>query len=354
MTRGRRGPHTGFCAAILLLAAPARLWAEPAPAGAVGKEEAPARPVEERRDPMLVPPSAPGLRVVVNGCGGLRTARVEELLRLELATLVPTIVELPPLEVQFVCTGTRVDVTLADSITGKWVAREVALPPAPQADGERTLALAASELFLASWLEILIQKPEERTPARDPQVMVAAERAAERALPPRGPRITMDLLATARARHLSEPIRTLGVALRIGPAKSESWQWFAGAGWEAGASQRDAGRAELNAGSAGLGVRWRWAGRNVELGAIASVSALYLTLRGVPSSSAFYGATHGGVAGELGAGGFVLARIGALRLGAEISAGALSPGPIGRVDAEGRVTAGGLWAGAALIAGFSL
>ncbi|HXN31677.1 MAG TPA: hypothetical protein VN894_07450, partial [Polyangiaceae bacterium] len=84
------------------------------------------------------------MRVETGGCPMLRSERIEQLLRLELATLVPVVSELPTLDVDFLCTGDRVRITLTDPITVKLVTREVSL--GASADVERTLALATSEL----------------------------------------------------------------------------------------------------------------------------------------------------------------------------------------------------------------
>ena len=109
------------------------------------------------------------------GCPDLNVERIRQQLRLELSTLIPVVTELPQLAVEFACTDERVRVTLADSVTVKVVARDVSL--GASADNERTLALAASELFLASWAELLIERPN--TPKRQlDTVATAAPRTA--------------------------------------------------------------------------------------------------------------------------------------------------------------------------------
>jgi hypothetical protein len=58
------------------------------------------------------------LRIAQSGCS-FGTERIQELLRLETTTIVPTLVDLPPLDIGLLCDGDRVKVTIADSITEK-------------------------------------------------------------------------------------------------------------------------------------------------------------------------------------------------------------------------------------------
>jgi hypothetical protein len=297
--------------------------------------------------------SSSGLSVGTSGCSGFQTDRIERLLRLELATLVPTVAELPPLNVDFLCTGADVRVTLGDSVTGKWVAREVTLRAA--VDRERTLALVASELFLASWAELLLQTPEGPTKASEP-IVVAAKRAVERAAPsrPSPPTMALDLLAIGRERHLASPLPTLGGAIRVGQANDERWQFFADIGWEAGATERASGRVDISATAAGMGARLCWHFASVELGLTGSASAVYVSLQGIPSSASFFGARHTGFTAEVSGGLEANVKLEMVRVGGAISGGAIAPGPVGRVDGGTPVRFDGAWAGVTLFAGLLL
>jgi hypothetical protein len=296
-----------------------------------------------------------GLKVTSSDCPDLRMERVEEHLRLELATLVPAVAELPPLDVEFQCDGQRVRVTLRDSVTAKWVARDLVLSGNSQVDRERTLALGASELFLASWAELLIQKPEER-PARPDPVVVAAERAVEQAVPALAnrPFIEIDVPAQGRVRHLSAPIPTLGAALRVGQTRAGSWQLFATGGWEGGSATRWSGRVDVNAAEVGLGLRrgWRIGALRVDL--VGGAAAAYVSLQGVPSSTATYGAAHAGLTADVYAALEASVPLHALRLGAALGGGYLAPGPVGIVDSANAVRLDGPWLGATVFAGLAL
>jgi hypothetical protein len=300
--------------------------------------------------------STPGVSVATSSCTDLRAERIEELLRLEIATLVPVVAALPPLEVDLLCEGTHVRMTLRDPVTVKIVSRDVVI--GATADPERALALAASELFLASWAELLIlQRPHEGTRASDLAV-VAAQAAVERAMPPRprapSPFLTIDLMAIGRERHLSAPLPTLGAAVRVGQATGGQHQLFAVAGWEWGSVQRPSGRVDIDAASAGAGIRWRLHLGKAELGLSGTLSVVYVSLQGVSSSPDYLGARRDGVTAEAAGTIDVSVTLRALRLGAAVQGGALAPGPVGVVDGAASVRLDGGWVGATCFAGLLL
>jgi hypothetical protein len=330
MTRSDR--LRSFATALLIAVTPTTVFAQAPPEATAGRS---------------------GVQVATEGCTTLRSARIEELLRLELATLVPIVNALPRLDVDFVCTGDQVQITLKDPVTIKLVTREVSL--AASADPERTLALAASELFLASWAELLIPRPDDQARASDPGV-VAAKRAVERVLPtPKPPpSVAIDLRAVGRERNFSAPIATLGAALRVGHAVCRLPQIFAEAAWEAGSVQRAPGRVDINAGAVGAGARWCTPIGISELGVFASVAALYVSIQGVADSQLYSGSHFDGFTAEASGGVDVNITFQAVRIGAAILAGVTAPGPGGAVSGEPTVRMEGPWAGAAVFAGLVL
>jgi hypothetical protein len=294
--------------------------------------------------------------VATSSCTDLRAQRIEELLRLEIATLVPVVAALPPLEVDLLCEGTNVRVTLRDPVTVKIVSRDVLI--GGTADPERALALAASELFLASWAELLIlQRPREKTIASDLAV-VAAQAAVERAMPPRprapSPFLTIDLMAIGRERHLSAPLPTLGAAVRVGQATGDQHQLFAVVGWEWGSVQRPSGRVDVDAASAGAGIGWRFHFRRAELGVSGTISVVYVSIQGVSSSPDYFGARRDGLTAEATGTMDVSVTLRAFRVGAAVQGGALAPGPVGLVNGATSVRLDGGWVGATCFAGLLL
>ncbi len=297
--------------------------------------------------------SASVVQVDTHGCATLRTERIEQLLRLELATLVPVVSELPTLEIQFACTGNEVRIALEDPVTVKMVTRDVSI--GGSADPERALALAASELFLASWAELLIPRPEDKARASNPGV-VAAKRAVERVVPASkgSPNVAVDLRVVGRERNFSAPVSTLGGALQVGLASCQKLQLFAAAAWEAGSVQRPAGRVDINAGALGTGARWCLPVGVGEIGLFASVAALYVSFQGEPSSAAYSGSHFDGFTAEGAVGIDANVTLDALRIGAALLVGATAPGPGASVRGEAPVWLEGPWAGASVFAGLLL
>jgi hypothetical protein len=345
----RAGANTAALAIAFALAmAPSAGRAQPS----TGGESLPSSPSGQNR----MERGTSGLSVTASGCPELKMDRIEDQLRLELATLVPTVAHMPPLEVDFHCDGLSVRVTLSDSVTAKWVARDVVLSPTARVEQERTLALAASELFLASWAELLLDKPEGQPSRRPDPVVFAAESAVRRAVPALANMrlIELDVLVQGRERHLSTPVPTLGAALRVGQTRTAGWQLFATGGWEGGVAQRSSGRVQVDAGEAGLGLRWGWHLGGLRLDAAGTVSAMYVSLQGVPSSGAFFGATHGGFTADIAADIEASVSLNMLRLGAALAGGYIAPGPVGIVDQATAVRLDGPWVGATLLCGFAL
>ncbi len=233
------------------------------------------------------------------------------------------------------------------------VTRDVSLGFSP--DPERTLALAASELFLGSWAELLVTRPEHDARPLAPAAVAAKEAVARVATAPlAAPSLAVDLRVVGRERHVVAPVLTLGGALRVGQARCGGLGVFTEAGWETGAASRPSGQVDVTAALAGGGARWCLRLANGQLGISASLSAAYVSLQGVSSSSAYYGAHHDGFTAEASGGFDASVTLRVVRLGAAVVAGALAPGPSGRVDGAAAVRLDGPWVGATLFAGLFL
>jgi hypothetical protein len=332
----KRGRLRPFATALLIATSPMTALAQSSPESASVEKS----------------PSA--VQIETQGCATLRSNRIEQLLRLELATLVPVVSELPTLEIQFVCTGDDVRIALKDPVTVKIVTRDVSV--GASADPERALALAASELFLASWAELLIPRPEDKTRASNPGV-AAAKRAVERVVPaPKSlpPTVAVDLRVIGRERNFSAPVSTLGGALQVGLASCQKPQLFAEAAWEAGSVERPGGRVDINTGALGTGARLCLPVGVGELGLFGSVRALYISFQGVPSSPAYSGSHFDGFTAEAAVGIDANVTLDALRVGAALLVGATAPGPGASVRGGAPVRLEGPWAGASLFAGLLL
>ncbi|AKF04591.1 hypothetical protein [Sandaracinus amylolyticus] len=93
------------------------------------------------------------LTIAAPSCSEVDLAEVQRLLEVELADVTLAWREASTPVVLLGCTGDRVRIEITDPITDKSVARTLVWP---SVDRERVLALAIAQLFLTSWLELLI------------------------------------------------------------------------------------------------------------------------------------------------------------------------------------------------------
>ncbi|MCA9650015.1 MAG: hypothetical protein KC501_08910, partial [Myxococcales bacterium] len=99
-------------------------------------------------------PSSPRVVVEADRCIGLRSDEVGRLLDIELATVTTELRSGPPLEVLLRCEQERMTIEVVDPLTRKRLSRDIPVP-LPEPGRERVVALAISQLFAASWLELL-------------------------------------------------------------------------------------------------------------------------------------------------------------------------------------------------------
>src|SRR5690606_27993696 len=231
--------------------------------------------------PAEVEAARPGPRVTVRAddCQGLSQAEVGRLLDIELAMVTTEIRSGPPLEVGLRCEGERLTIEVVDPLTRKRLARDVPAP-APEPGRERVVALAISQLFAASWLELLSASepppppPDDHAPPPDEAAVEAARRVAERSTEreaePGPPRRALELMVGVGARG-----RALERDGRLAAARTElllrGWPvprvgWVAHAGWDGGQSSRRQGQVRGQAFTVGGGVAWAARMRRVSVG----------------------------------------------------------------------------------------
>ncbi|MEM9460869.1 MAG: hypothetical protein AAGF11_42290 [Myxococcota bacterium] len=342
--------------------------------------------------------SAPATRVIVetSRCEGLRPDEVGRLLDIELAMVTAEIRSGPPLTVQLECAPARMTITVVDPLTRKRLSRDI---PAPEdAPGrERVVALAISQLFAASWLELLTATepppaPEtDRQPPPDQTAVAAARRVAERSLertPPRADpesdretapetdtepepkpegaalRRALELMvgAGARGRALEGPGRLAGarveLRMRGWPEPRVGVGWIAQVGWDFGQSNRRRGQVQGNALTAGGGLAWSVQPGPVDspigLGGAIHVAGGWAWVRGVPQEPGVPAGTNAGVTGEAAFGVGPRVRYRRLHLDLDAEVGAMLRTPVGLVDDGLAMSMGGLWAGVLLRLGGAL
>lgn len=316
------------------------------------------------------PPAAP-TRVVVRaeGCEGLSQAEVGRLLDIELAMVTTEIRSGPPLQVELGCEGERLTIAVIDPLTRKRLQRDVPAP-APEPGRERVVALAISQLFAASWLELLSATepppppPDDPTPPPDDAAVEAARRVAERSTERR-----VEPAPRRRAPELLVGLGVRGRALegpgRLAAARTElvlrGWPdpragWVAVLGLDAGGAARRQGQVRGQAFTLGAGLGWSARGRRVDVGGHVVLAGGVARIRGVPRQPGATAAGSTGLTAEASAGIGPRVRYGRLRLDLDAELGGMLRSPVGTVSggSEPPMTMGGLWAGVVLRLGGSL
>ncbi len=140
---------------------------------------------------MLRPEAAEAqVAVAAPACAELDVSAIERALEVEIADVAEAFRALSAPIVLLGCAEGRVRIEITDPVTDKSVARTVAMPTA---DRERVLALAIAQLFLTSWLELLLQAGESDAPGAE-----AAEARAREA-------VTSSLASEARTDEEEAP-----------------------------------------------------------------------------------------------------------------------------------------------------
>jgi hypothetical protein len=312
------------------------------------------------------------LVITASECEGLSTAEVERLLAIELTTVAETGGIAASLAIELDCRGNVIEIAVRDPLTRKRLAREIPAPAPDAAGRERMVALAISQLFVASWLELLMppdQRPQPE-PEVDPNAVVAARDTAETKVEARRRSTgTLSLGVGTRFHGLDEEalptVRTgLGGIAWLHP----SWGLAARAAYEGGLARRSVGNVRVDAVLLGVGGAFRWhADHVVALLVAASLEAGYVRFTGEPRGQAVAGPPTDGMGGGvslevgpcvrtgpfraslLGSVGFMLRRPEAL-----VARSSTQIGDVTTYDFEDPVSLGGVWAGATLRLGLEL
>jgi hypothetical protein len=300
--------------------------------------------------------------VRVTGCPDLDAAELARLLDLELSSVTTEIRSGPPLEVTLGCTGTELSIEIADPLTQKQLRRQLPVP-AEDPGRERLLALAISELFSASWLELLTPPPPEQTPAPTPPpqpvrpeaIAAATEVAQTRTRPPRGLGLLVGAGVRGRALTTPEPYGASRVDVLVRGWLTQSVGLAGSLGWDFGQSQREFGRIRGHAVTAAGGLAWRWRARPVVgIGGQVLAGLAWARLQGEANAPGVPTGSTAGVTGELSAGVGPRVTFRRLRVDFDGEAGWMLRTPTGRVATETPFRLGGLWVGAIVRIGVDL
>jgi hypothetical protein len=253
--------------------------------------------------------------------------------------------EAPPIHID--CAQDSLRVEVRDPLTGKTLARDVPAPKAHDPAADRMVALAVSELFLSSWLELLLPPAERKPPPAAPPVSVSsAEEVARKAVAPSTTRVDTTVLGGIGVRDLGKPYPTLRLGLRSGPVFGRVAP-FVGVGFETGQARRERGTVSTRSVTIALGVRWRLlGGARAALDLVGSGAFGYAFAHGSAAQSTDVASSASGALVELGLGLSPAVDLGGVELFFEPLVGNTFPKLSARVAGEAPVRWSGLWCAA--------
>ncbi len=278
-------------------------------------------------------------------CVGLDAREVARLLDLELSTMRHGGDSTPPFDLELTCAGATMQMTLVDPTTSKRLERSIPMP-SPGPGSERVVALAASQLLVASWLELLASPPDPEVPAPLPQPRPSpmARRVARQRIevPKAQADARLGLDAGMTVRDLRRPTVLFGVggaaALWMLPRFSAGLE----AGFEHGTASRDTGSVSLWLSWIGVGAGWRESlSPHVDWEVFALAGPAFVQLNGRPNSTAFVGKSATSVSGQVWLRTGPRMHAGPLGLGLAVCAGWLATAPDGTVAGDEPVALAG-------------
>jgi hypothetical protein len=310
------------------------------------------------------------LTIAGPSCAELELAEIERLVEVEIGDVAAEWSERADPVVLLGCAEGTVRIEITDPVTDKSVARTIVAPP-PE-DAERVIALAVAQLFVTSWLELLIDGDHA-----DSEGAQEAERIARAAIEPEpvvppietppveppppieppspGPSITGELTIEAGARYrVTDEALGTGIGALRGQLVIDSLLVGARVALEWGRTSRT--RGTIDAWLAAFGITAGW--RSPPVGAFyvdvsAIVSVVYMALAGRPSGSGVAGGTTQAIAAEIGAEVVPSIRLGPVIVGLALAVGGVLFAAPGVVTGERPVDVGGLALSAALRIGLA-
>ncbi len=281
------------------------------------------------------------LIVEAEKCPGFSESELKRLILLEIGEVLAVQSPGNPLGVIFECADRKMKLTIRDSFTDKEITRVIAEPPKHLPGRERVSALAASQLFLASWAELFTPGfPEESLPADvSAETIRSAKQFVEQRirLPRKEPTESFSLSVdgTVSVVDLRNPFPMYGARITIGFFLHQRWRIFASILFSGGRAERDAGRVDVVSGGAAVGAALDWlrAGR-FSMNSSIHIAGHYLSLSGMPASELYTGSSFARITGETFISTGPRIRLGRFNLGMDAEAGILFPWISGLVSGE--------------------
>lgn len=320
--------------------------------------------------PFVHPGSAEGqVAIAAPACADLDVHAIERALEVEIDDVAAAFRDLAAPVVLLGCADGRVRIEITDPVTDKSVARTVPMPPA---DRERVLALAIAQLFLTSWLELLLEGSEVGAPGAAEAEARARDAVAASLTPPPSidvapaPERDVDPEpasgAEAPASSASAPAITGEISLEAGPRVRLEGEgvvsgWLAARGqmvldglvllgvrldFDAARLQRTRGAVDLYVGSASLlaGLRTPAVGPFFVDGSL-GVGAVVLVLEGRPYEADVAPGSTRAIAAQALVEVAPSLRAGPLIIALPLVLSGIAFAPEGRVSGEAPVVVGG-------------
>jgi hypothetical protein len=295
------------------------------------------------------------LDVELNQCANLNAEEISHLLELELSSAEreSDTLAMPP--VRLVCQPSQIRVTVDDPVTQKTLSREIAAPSPNDPTGNRIVALAVAELFLSSWLELLLPPERRVVKSKAPtQTVARLTRVAKNSIEPKPIQWELGLDATLRLRHPKTPFLGYRPALLAAFIIRERYRLLLSASLEYSRVSRTGGDVAARTASLGTG-----AGVRLNLGErFCWDTDLLLSLVSVSANGE---STTDGIL-EHSASGFgfdtaiksgPMLRLGTLFTKLELQSGLTTPRFTARVPGDTPVQLGGWWLGLGVELGIS-
>lgn len=318
------------------------------------------------------------LALAAPSCEGLDFDSLRALLEVEIGDVAAEWREISTPVVLLGCAGDQVRIEITDPVTDKSVARTIAMPALAR---ERVLAIATAQLFLTSWVELLLDEsagsgPGAEAAERRARALIEAALEAEPSEPPpeapsapsepivqplppsepapsEPPRLRVDaelgLEGGMRLRADGEQLVTALGGLRGLLVIDGALLVGLNAGFEWGRTKRERGTVHLFGGALGLVAGWRSPALgpfSLDVVAIASLTAL--ALEGHPGRAGVIGGTTIALVGEATLELAPSLRAGPVSVALPLAVTGMPFAPNGEVTGEAPIVAGGLIFSAAL------
>jgi hypothetical protein len=294
-------------------------------------------------------PDTPAFVIALSGCDEIDRAALLSLLELEVSEVEGEFRRAEPASVELACVGEQLHIQVHEPATGKRLGRTVPRPTAEH--GERSVALAISQLFLTSRLAVQLPSRAVRpgsAPGGPAVFLYAGPALAPNEPAPQEPnpfrRFGLGLRAGVGVRDLAAPVLTQTLALNGQVALDRVWALTVVAGVEHGIANRERGSVELWLGDAGLGADltlFREGVVTVGLGAFAGV--VWSRLAGQPAHDDVRGSSAESVGARIALLPRASLELDWLVLSIAVEAGVDLGLPVGLVSEERAVTAGGFF-----------